>query len=1058
MDSKTGIPIKKTKRSNREVKINFKKVFIALSKSAISLSVGNPISAFKELFSLIQAFKFSSDDTSNLAYRLILTALMNSAHNLAEENRNNFAEESYDATKHMTFLNGITAIIEDREMIIEYEMLRNPRLIPILDTFKKYFAEYLVLFGISERDAELIKNRLPSYFVFELNNEWSKNSTEYKPLIEELHTPISEAERRERQWETYYAYLEREIPVFGESFSLNKIFIPPRAYYKKRRGSEIDKMVVWLDKSMDNWLASSEYAIKVIQGGPSSGKSSFVKWWTAKIAHSRSHSILFFPLHHFNKYTDISTAIGNYLKDSQNVPLDFNPLDDTSIFDKLILVFDGLDELVMEDKSPKEVAMSFVQELDDFCRLKNEGKQRVKILITGRPIAIQNTEQKLRKNEMQIMYLLPYFVNNLDRFNYIDDEKILIKDQRNQWWNKFYVLKNLPHSNLPPELSGSNMDKITSEPLLNYLVALIWKDSPEKFNNQNNINAIYHQLILGVYNRDWESRKYRGIGDLTFDNFIQILGEIAICAWQGGDSRITTEKKIEKHIRDKGLEGLLEEYEASVKGGLSRLLTAFYFRKHGKETTKRKDDTFEFTHKSFGEYLAARAIVELIKLTNSNRVLYKTTTTSSEEGRQGWTIQQCLGEWLRVTGKNTLDSDINDFIFNEIQIRKDAGEDIKEWQESLCEVISELIYTGMPLDTLTQRSSQIEEMELARNAEAALLITLSNCAKTTESLSNIKWGEKNIAGAWFNRLSASIQPGDFVFKNLNNLDLNQVNLDGANLIFSHFNGSSLKEISMAESYLIKTNLYKVDFQKANLKKADLREADLKEANLTEADLREANLTGADLTAIDLTKTELIRTNLSGAILQDTILTEVDLTGADLTSADLTSANLRDANLVGANLTRANLEGADLRGTDLTGAYLNGVDFTGVDFTGNNLAGIDLKGAQLTNAYLIEATLIGNDLTKADLIGADLTKADLTGANLRGATLIDADLTNADFINVDFKEADLTGADLTGANLAKANLNLNQLLSTKSLWKTKHIPPELLDQIKKESPHLLKPPD
>ncbi len=927
MKKKTGVSVNKTNLLDKKIKTDFKKIFTSFSKSAIMYFAGKPESAIKESISIIESFKFSSDP-SDLAYQLILTSLINSAHNLSEENRHRFvarledAEKLYDDKEYVMFLNGITDLIEEKEIVLEFEMLENPRSIPILQEFKAYFSRYLTLFGIPENDANLIGNRLPSYFVFELNDEWRSNFSKYEPLIQKLNAPTADAARKERQWEAYNTYLEREIekPVFGESFSLKDIFISLRAYYKvkskdQEKKIKVEKIAVKLEKSLDNWLKSNkpEDTIKVIQGGPGSGKSSFVKWWTGKLAKNRTIPVLFFPLHHFNIHTSIKAAIGEYFKDSSNIPLDFNPLEDSQITEKMLLVFDGLDELVMQGKSSKETANAFMQELKDFCRLKNEGKKRIQVLITGRPIAVQDTEVKLRDGDQQILFILPYYLKKSQIEEYKDINKILKKDQRNEWWNRFFIFKGLSNHNLPTALKNDGMDKITAEPLLNYLVALSWKVAPEKFNKNTNINDVYYQLILGVYNREYDNkRKYRAIGDLTSDDFIQILEEIAICAWQGGDARVTTNRKIEKHIYDRGLGSLLEEYKTSAKGGgISRLLTAFYFRKFGKEDNEHNDDTFEFTHKSFGEYLAARAIVELIAATNEEREENKQKATSRRDKRKGWTIQQALGEWLRMTAKNPIDEDLNQFIINEIKIRKEKGENIAQWQTTLCQLINEVIDTGMPLHLQEQRPNQLEEMRLARNSEEALFVALANCSLSTNKLSSINLGNSR-ATVWLNRLSTSTDYSDFAFKNMINLDLKGVVLMGVNFMNSNFKNSDLTKASLQASFFFQANLSNVNLSNAFLYLASLTLSNLTGANLINASLRMANLSSA---------------NLHNADLNNSDLSNSDFTNADLTNANLTNANLTNADLTNANLTNADLTNADLTNADLTNANLTNVDLT-----------------------------------------------------------------------------------------------------------------------------------
>ncbi len=528
--------------------------------------------------------------------------------------------------------------------------------------------------------------------------------------------------------------------------------------------------------------------------------------------------------------------------------------------EKILLVFDGLDELVMQGKSSQEAARAFMQALKDFCLLKNEGKLRMQVLVTGRPIAIQDTETKLRDGDQQILFLLPYFLNEDQQKKYKDPKKILKKDQRNQWWNHYFRLKGLPNHNLPAELKNKEMDKITTEPLLNYLVALSWKDAPENFGEHTNINDVYFQLMSGVYHRAYDKRKSKAIGDLQEDDFIQILEEIAVCAWQGGDARVTTARKVEKHIKNRGLGRLLEEYKASAKGGgISRLLTAFYFRKFGKEDTEEKDDTFEFTHKSFGEYLAARAIVELIAATNDERQDYKKKSTSRREKRKGWTLEQTLGEWLRMTGNNPIDEDLNQFIINEIKLRKAASENIEEWQETLCEVINEVLATGLPFHLQPQRLSQLEERRQARNTEEALFVALANCSLITEKLSKLDWSHAT-PSEWLHRLASSASyNNNLAFKNLINLDLK-----GAILIGGNFMGANLEFSNLGSSQL----------EGANFVVANLDGADLIGANLVGA-----NLIGANLTGVDLDRADLEVANLEGA----------NLTGANLTNADLTGA-------------------------------------------------------------------------------------------------------------------------------------------------------------------------
>ena len=119
----------------------------------------------------------------------------------------------------------------------------------------------------------------------------------------------------------------------------------------------------------------------------------------------------------------------------------------------------------------------------------------------------------------------------------------------------------------------------------------------------------------------------------------------------------------------------------------------------------------------------------------------------------------------------------------------------------------------------------------------------------------------------------------------------------------------------------------------------------------------------------------------------------------------------------------------------------------------------VKGAHLKDRNLRFANAEGAFLVKADLRGADLSGACLYGADLREANFIRAclssDFQGADLRNAEFKNADLSRARLDGADLRGAkSLTINQLSRVITLYKAK-LDPELMDQIKKDFPHLLK---
>ncbi|MFK8102344.1 MAG: NACHT domain-containing protein, partial [Saprospiraceae bacterium] len=813
---KLGIAAKKISIGRKKISFDLQAIFGALLKGAIKIAVKDYNNTFKELASLAGAVSLS-EDTKDIAYHLLLEVLVNTAHDLASDNTILLAStvrdqvKPYDDPTYQAFLDNITTTITEEDIFIDGELFKNPRIFlrEELPVFTEYFMRYLELMGISKAEAQLVANRLPSYFVFAVHDYARSNYTQYALLQKYFENPVHEAARKELEWEVYYTYLEREVDksVFGEAFGLRQIYIPLRAYFEPRKKvnprelnhdlqdkTNRKRIVVNLEANLDQWLdnqnASDE--IKIISGGPGSGKSSFAKMWAAKVAATRKTRLLFIPLHQIDYRSDLKTAIQEYFINDNDLAFSFDPIE--QIKEHFLLIFDGLDELVMQGKTAQQTAFDFITELKLLCNRANNGnKKTLKILIAGRPIAVQNAETRIRGGQEQLLQLVPYFIKKDQLDNYQDEENLLQEDQRTAWWEKFHQLKKIAISKdkgIPTALRRENLDPITTEPLLNYLVALAWLANPKSFNEDTNLNEIYQQLIIRVYDREYEpsSERHRVI---AADQYFLILEEIAICAWHGGDVRVTTIKKIEEHIAGRGSQKYLEQYKVAAQGGVSRLLTAFYFKKYGQEKATG-EESFEFTHKSFGEYLTARAIVELVQLTHQQ--IQKFTTNQNHRTQEGWDQNRALKEWLLIMGPTSLDENLIQFIGDEIRARAKKSTDCaKAWQTTFIGLIEKAISSGMP--ALDHRPPPREEQRQIRNAQEALMIMTSLCAEVSQALSSIDWGRLGFSH-WMGQLSSSLHNRDAVFKYLSKLSLGEANLGEANL-----GGANLWEANLWEANL-----------------------------------------------------------------------------------------------------------------------------------------------------------------------------------------------------------------------------------------------------------------
>ena len=509
---------------------------------------------------------------------------------------------------------------------------------------------------------------------------------------------------------------------------------------------------------------------------------------------------------------------------------------------------------------------------------------RLQILITGREVVVQEVFQK----PDQILHMLPYFISEEDRNKqsgeiYIDDREMLNTDQRDIWWQKYALATNQVYGALPGILKRSNLIEITAQPLLNYLVALSFVQGQLTLSEETSLNTIYADLLNAVYERGYENnRRHIAIGDMSKKQFVRILEEIALSAWHDGDGRITTVREIEEHCENNGLRRLLAVFEEGAKAGITRLLAAFYFRQSG---IRSDEKTFEFTHKSFGEYLTACRIVRAMER------IQKQLDRRKDDMEEGWDERKALLYWANACGPTRMDVYLLNFLRAEVALKDKSW--VARWQITFSHLIGVMLRQGMPMERVEPALKFQAMNQWAINSEEALLAALSCCALVTKDISKIDWPTTEACGAWLNRMQGQ-RTGEenvVVSMSLGYLDLSYSTLFFCDLYRANLNGVNLSEASLDQAF----------FYHANLSGASLEGASLYRARLDEA-----NLDGASLVRTRFTQASFDRASLEGA----------NLSGASLEGANLREANLEGANLREANLREANLEGANLKGANL----------------------------------------------------------------------------------------------------------------------------------------------
>jgi uncharacterized protein YjbI with pentapeptide repeats len=965
---------------NKSIEVNHKDFIKALGKGVADIYfckwdslVGDGVEAVTALGLSVQS--------SEIGWWLVYRSLLQAMKKLVDE-RTELPPERFKPKELKVALD---LALENSSLSIDSEFFNHPDQASVVKLIQPTFIGWLIASGIARINAQAISQRFPIYFAEALHIEWGERPKDYAVLKENLDTPFTKFNERAQAWSRYSIWLQKQVeePLFLEAFSLKQVFVPLRAYYDRKKSGEdltepmlhsqeerlegnrkTERVVVDLEPELFTWLSQPKRddAIRLISGGPGSGKSSLTKMFAAKLAGQGTIPTLFIPLHHFEPSEDLIDAVGKFVK--LDGFFDFNPLEPEYRSDRLLIIFDGLDELTMQGKVGAKTAQDFVREVQRKVERLNQQKVYVQVLIGGREFVVQANEVDFRK-ERQILHILPYLVSPEDRKEYVDAEQLLVEDQRQCWWKCYGKASGSGFTGLPPQLDSgkfdsSKLNEITAQPLLNYLVALSFRRGAVQFSEETNLNAVYDDLLKSVYSRGWESNQHVAIRGIEEKDFGRILEEIALASWHG-NGRTTTVKDIESHCNHSGLKVLLnsfqENFTENAQASVTRLLTAFYFRRSGSDSTG--EETFEFTHKSFGEYLTAKRIVREVRL------IQKKLTARQSDPDEGWDEREALHRWAILCGSTTMDEYLFNFILDEVRLQYqiDAAE-VANWQQTFCSLMGFILRQGMPMERLVPRPNYQEEFRQSLNAEDSLLAVLGIFQRLTQEVSNIEYPSFEAFGILLARLCGQRTDGSnpmslhvltylnlsdctLIARDLIGADLRKANLSGVNLIGANLIGANLREANLIEANLIEANL-----REAKLIGANLIGAKLKEANLKDANLQEANLIRANLREANLRKANLSEANLSEANLSTTNLSEANLSEANLSGANLAEANLSEANLSGANLAEADLGAADLSGADLSEANLSGADLGGANLIGSNITQAQLNSIRsIDNAQL-----------------------------------------------------------------------------------------------------------
>jgi hypothetical protein len=354
-------------------------------------------------------------------------------------------------------------LLEGDGGVIDSGFLDNPLTLNLLPELRRVFEEWLSgTVGLGAGDARSLARRLDSHLAPALRAESRSHRDYYKPIYDHFEDRFAYAAQMAWDWERNRLALVQQIddPVFEETFSLRQVYVPLRAYTledvesdePRRDGRKRRCRIFLLEDEIDSWLQHGPKTgddIRLITGGPGSGKSTFAKWLAAELSEKPRMRVLFIPLQRFRIQASLKDAIGTYLTETKR--FEQSPLAQDGFAtprDPLLLIFDGLDELTKPGDLADEQTKLFIDELRHHLGLWNEGGVKVLALITGRTVYAQAKRPLLRIADRQEVAVLPYLIDEhrereLRGAHEVSGEDLLKEDQREQWWRNYCLAKGL---------------------------------------------------------------------------------------------------------------------------------------------------------------------------------------------------------------------------------------------------------------------------------------------------------------------------------------------------------------------------------------------------------------------------------------------------------------------------------------------------------------------------------------------------------------------------------------------------------------------------------------
>jgi len=857
-------------------------------------------------------------------------------------------------------------IKEGAKFVVDPEFFEAPqsaaiyqRLRPaLIDGLRVYFAREGVDQASLDRD---IGARLDTAFNATVYRVMRAKAAQFESLKDSVHAPGYTAALREYEWSVYRTSLRERFelePVFGQEstrIALQQLYVPPRAAWANAETVErTPRICEPLHVILRNWLYGEDGPrLKLVVGGPGSGKSSFAKAFASEVATaSPSVKPLYIPLQRIgvSDNKQMYEQLDEFLMQHggfSNSPLSINA-DGSEPF---LFLFDGLDEMVVPGgTSMIRVAERFVEWLNSLL-----GKHRsARALVLGRTIMMttfQSLVPKLRRSDVYHLMGLAPLPDTMRRANKESDFALIEADQRDEWWLRYALAVN-EDPDVPLIYKAIEYEPLTNEPLLCYLLAIskTYKQSIKVL--AGNEASLYGALIDSIWERGWGdplgplSDGRVGLGArLSKEEFNRLLEAFSYSAWIGGALRVSSQQNFERALGFLKMQELWHRFNNDMSRDLATLALTFYLKGSDEE------NGFEFTHQTFAEFLLAR-------------MLLTTFIDMCVEYEKASADHEALHlRWLTFSGEGSMEPKIIDFLRLIANTLPQAQ--IQRVVRSGKGLLEAMLRHGLPTHRLFSAEDNIEshaagpfvssgvDLEnLQRNGQAAFLACYSALlyarVESPEPVA-VEWSDQIAPGLLISRLVTSREADGAAAVALAGLAFGRKedHKDGefSPLLSSIFlSGADLSNTSFANAQIDLANFSSCVFTLSDFSDAIADRADFTQSTALNARFEAASLRGSIWNGAEVQATDFRRANLEYAILSDSQFNDCDFEFAKLNGVMFNEANLCDSCFRSAKLEDADFTGARIDGVDFSHANLANADFTGVDMTKATFVGANLWGA------------------------------------------------------------------------------------------------------------------